>query len=110
MIRRAGIRRQIRREADYVLKTTIKTQYGTIADVLCRIYLPRSVMARPYLHFEPTPLAIEENPRVLENDQPIPFETPERLEEILRGFKISYWSRHSQSYFDEQVRGEIPTA
>jgi hypothetical protein len=55
MIRRAGIRRQIRREADHVLKTTIKTQYGTIADVLCRIYLPRSVMARPYLHFEPTP-------------------------------------------------------
>lgn len=57
-----------------------------------------------------TQLAIEENPGVLENDQPIPFETPEKLEEILRGFKISYWSRHSQSYFDEQVRGEIPTA
>ena len=57
-----------------------------------------------------TQLAIEENPRVLENDQPIPFETPEKLEEILRGFKISYWSRHSQSYFDGQVRREIPIA
>lgn len=55
MIRRAGIRRQIRRQADHVLKTTIKTEYGTVADVLCRVYLPVSVMARPYLHFEPTP-------------------------------------------------------
>jgi hypothetical protein len=57
-----------------------------------------------------TQLAIEENPRVLEKDQPIPFETPERLEEIVRGLKISYWSRHSQSYFDQHVRGEMPTA
>jgi len=57
-----------------------------------------------------TQLAIEDNPRVLENEQAIPFETPERLGEILCGFEISYWSRHSQSYFDEQVRGEIATA
>jgi hypothetical protein len=52
----------------------------------------------------------EENSRILENDEPIPFETPEKLEEIVRGFKISHWSRHSQSYFDDQVRGEITTA
>ena len=57
-----------------------------------------------------TQLAIEENPRVLENQQAIPFETPEKLEDIVRVFTISYWSRQSQSYFDGEVRGEIPTA
>src|SRR5260370_1808567 len=55
MIRRAGIRRQIRREADYVLKTSIRTEYGIIAGVRCAIYLAGRVMARPFLHFEPTP-------------------------------------------------------
>lgn len=59
MIRRAGIRRQIQRKPDFVLKTTIKTQHGTVADVLCRVYLPRSVLARPYLHFEPTARQVE---------------------------------------------------
>lgn len=59
MIRRAGIRRQIRRKPDFVLKTTIKTQHGAVTDVLCRVYLPRSVIARPYLHFEPTPQQVD---------------------------------------------------
>ena len=53
-----------------------------------------------------TLLAIEENPRVMENEQLIRPESPETLEEIIRGFRISYWSRHQQLYFDEQVRGE----
>lgn len=53
-----------------------------------------------------TLLAIEENPHVMENEQPDQPESPETLEEIIRGFRISYWSRHQQLYFDEQVRGE----
>ena len=50
------------------------------------------------------------NPLVVENDQPVPFETPEKLEEIVRGFKISYRSRHNQLYLDGEVRGQMHTA
>ena len=53
-----------------------------------------------------TMLAIEENPHVIENEQPDQPESPETLEEIIRGFQISYWSRHQESYFNQQVRGE----
>jgi predicted RNase H-like HicB family nuclease len=68
------------------------------AENLCAINFPARQVLSQIQSFQvalesikkSTQLAIEENPRVLDNDQPIPFETPERLEEILRGFKISY--------------------
>jgi hypothetical protein len=49
--------------------------------------------------------AIEVNPPVAENEGTVPYETLEELDEIIRGFKLSYWSRHHQQYYDEQVRG-----
>src|SRR5258708_17835280 len=61
-------------------------------------------------HVAPKSLGGSDDPSNLITLCLVPFETPEKLEEIVRGFKISYWSRHSQSYFDDQVRGEIPTA
>ena len=42
------------RRAEYVLKTTVKTRRATVNDVLCRVYLPRSVTETPFLVFEPT--------------------------------------------------------
>lgn len=54
MLRRAGLRRDIQREPDHVLRTDIRTPHGALGNVLCRVYLPHSVMDRPYLHFEPT--------------------------------------------------------
>jgi hypothetical protein len=54
MLRRAGLKRDIRREPDHVLRTDIRTLHGAVNNVLCRVYLPHSVMDRPYLHFQPT--------------------------------------------------------
>jgi len=52
--------------------------------------------------------AIKENPRLAENKSTVPYESPETQEAILRGVKISYWSRHQQEVLDEEVRGDSP--
>lgn len=54
MTRRAGLEQRPVREPDHVLPTAIRTKYGTVEDVACRIYLPDSVMERPYLAFDPS--------------------------------------------------------
>ena len=40
--------------------------------------------------------AIRENPRLAENTGALPYETPETLDAIVQGFKLSYWSRHKE--------------
>jgi hypothetical protein len=53
MSRRAGLRRVIRRDPDYTVSATITTPHGNVvADVPCRVYLPRSMRGRPYLEFD----------------------------------------------------------
>jgi hypothetical protein len=53
MSRRAGLRRLIRRDPDYTVSATITTPDGSVVpDVPCRVYLPRSVIGRPYLEFD----------------------------------------------------------
>jgi hypothetical protein len=52
MSRVAGLRRVIGRDPNYTVITKIKTAHGVVSDVPCRIYLPRTVMGRPYLEFD----------------------------------------------------------
>jgi hypothetical protein len=53
MSRRAGLRRVIRRDPDYTVSATITTPHGNVvADVPCRVYLPRSMRGRPHLEFD----------------------------------------------------------
>ena len=53
MSRTAGLRQNMRREPDYTVAATITTPYGGIVpDVRCRVYLPGTMMARPYLEFD----------------------------------------------------------
>lgn len=55
MSRRAGLRRIMRRDPDYTVSTKITTPHGgVVADVPCRVYLPRNAMGRPYLEFDLT--------------------------------------------------------
>ena len=46
--------RKIDQRPDYVFKATVKAKRGVVDDVLCRLYLPRTVAERPFLVFEPT--------------------------------------------------------
>jgi hypothetical protein len=53
MSRRAGLRRVMRRDPDYTVLAKITTPHGgVVADVPCRVYLPRTISGRPYLEFD----------------------------------------------------------
>jgi hypothetical protein len=50
--------------------------------------------------------AIQENPSLAENKGVDPYETPEVLEAIVRGVKLSYWARQQEEVLNEEVRGK----
>jgi hypothetical protein len=53
MSRRAGLRRGMRHSPDYAVSAEITTLHGgVVADVPCRVYLPRTVSGRSYLEFD----------------------------------------------------------
>jgi HNH endonuclease len=52
--------------------------------------------------------AIQERPLVTANKGTDPDETPEVLEAIVHGLKLSYWSRHYEEVLNEEVRGPFP--
>jgi hypothetical protein len=51
--------------------------------------------------------AIQENPRFAENKGTLPYEAPETLKAIQKGFELSYWSRHAEEMLNEQVSGNV---
>jgi hypothetical protein len=47
--------RNIRRKPDVTLRTAVQCAHGRVDEVPCSVYLPRTVTARPYLIFRPSP-------------------------------------------------------
>jgi hypothetical protein len=54
MVKDPGEEGSLPAEPDFILTATIQTSRGAVDNVPCSVYLPRSVMENPHLHFKPT--------------------------------------------------------